>query len=147
MLTLDIRQCPAKNWVTSDESCFMDAIAQFLSFNDALKLAPAFGKDNLFLLWLFIFMNILMDSLLMQFIYIQNCRMCLRKKILCQYFVVFCPAWVSLSLHSTKNLKKIWDKVFKSGPSKVCGKWPLKVFTWSTLEYFVPYKTTPDTLN
>ena len=45
----------------------------------------------------------------------------------------------------------IWDKVFKSGPSKICGRQSLKNlkeygllkssinFTWPTLEYFVPY--------
>ena len=32
----------------------------------------------------------------------------------------------------------IWDKVFKSGPTKICGTQPLRNFTWSTLEYFVP---------
>ena len=31
-----------------------------------------------------------------------------------------------------------WDKVFKNGPSKICGRQPLKNFTWSILEYFVP---------
>ena len=30
----------------------------------------------------------------------------------------------------------IWDKVFKNGPSKICGKQPLKNFTWSILECF-----------
>ena len=34
----------------------------------------------------------------------------------------------------------IWDKVFKSGPRKICGRQPLKKFVWSTLEYFVPFK-------
>ena len=34
--------------------------------------------------------------------------------------------------------RDMWDKVFKSGPSKICGRQPLKTFTWSTLEYFVP---------
>ena len=50
----------------------------------------------------------------------------------------------------------MWDKVFKSGPSKICGRQPLKNlkgygadhfkrlsstdFTWSTLEYLVPFK-------
>ena len=33
----------------------------------------------------------------------------------------------------------IWIKVFKNGPSKICGRQPLKIFTWSILEYFVPY--------
>ena len=29
-----------------------------------------------------------------------------------------------------------WDKVFKTGPSKICGRQPLKNFTWSILEDF-----------
>ena len=33
----------------------------------------------------------------------------------------------------------IWDKVFKKGPSKNCGRQPLKNFTWSILEYFLPF--------
>ena len=33
----------------------------------------------------------------MQYLYIQNHNMCLSKKILYQYFVVFCPAWDSVS--------------------------------------------------
>ena len=36
--------------------------------------------------------------------------------------------------------KHIWDKVFKSGLSKFCGKTAFKKFSYSTLEYFVPYK-------
>ena len=34
------------------------------------------------------------------------------------------------------NLK--WEKVFKNGPSKICGRQPLKIFTWSVLEYLAP---------
>ena len=30
-----------------------------------------------------------------------------------------------------------WDKSFKNGPSKICGKKYLKNFTWSILEYFL----------
>ena len=33
----------------------------------------------------------------------------------------------------------IWDKVFKNGPSKICGRQPLKNVTWSILEYFNSY--------
>ena len=33
----------------------------------------------------------------------------------------------------------IWDKVFKNGQSKFCGGQPLKIFTWSIFEYFVPF--------
>ena len=51
------------------------------------------------------------------------------------------------------NLGNIWFKVFKNGPSKICGRQPLKNlkgdgllrhfmiftnFSWSILEYFVP---------
>ena len=34
---------------------------------------------------------------------------------------------------------RIWDKVFKNGPSKIYGRQPLKIFTWSNLEYFAPF--------
>ena len=39
-------------------------------------------------------MNILIDSVL---IYIKSRKMCLSKKILYQYFVIFCPVWESFS--------------------------------------------------
>ena len=69
-------------------------------------------------------------------------------------------------LHLTLSLKAlvilIWDKVFKNGPSRICGRQPLKNFkryglrketislqiflrlsstnfTWFILEYFVPF--------
>ena len=32
-----------------------------------------------------------------------------------------------------------WDKELKNGPSKICGRQPLKNFTWFVLDYFVPY--------
>ena len=76
--------------------------------------------------------------------------------------------WVHIFQYLTKKLlhyllhflwkttkHSIWDKVFKNGPSKVCERHPLKTlkvygfqilqrmsftsFTWSILEYFVPY--------
>ena len=34
---------------------------------------------------------------------------------------------------------RICDKAFKNGPSKICGRQPLKTFTWSIIEYFAPY--------
>ena len=33
----------------------------------------------------------------------------------------------------------IWDKVFKNGPSKICGRQSVKNFTWSILEYLISY--------
>ena len=36
------------------------------------------------------------------------------------------------------TLTNKWDKVFKKGPCKICGRQPLKNCTWSILEYFVP---------
>ena len=38
----------------------------------------------------------------------------------------------------------IWDKVLKNGQSKICGRQPLKYFTWPILEYFVPYESLMD---
>ena len=35
--------------------------------------------------------------------------------------------------------KLIWDNVFKNGPSKSCGRQPLKNVTRPNLEYFVAY--------
>ena len=29
-----------------------------------------------------------------------------------------------------------WDKVFRNRPSEICGRQPLKNFTWLILEYF-----------
>ena len=35
----------------------------------------------------------------------------------------------------------MWYEVFKNGAGEICGKQPLKHlnFTWSILEYFIPY--------
>ena len=41
----------------------------------------------------------------------------------------------------------IWDKVFKNGPSKIFGRQPLNNFTWSILEYFVPFVKRSSKLN
>ena len=41
-------------------------------------------------------MNMLIDNLLVNFFYIQNGK-CFSKKILYQYFIVFCPAWDNFS--------------------------------------------------
>ena len=30
------------------------------------------------------------------------------------------------------------QSILKSGPGKICGRQPLKNFTWSILEYFAP---------
>ena len=57
--------------------------------------------------------------------------------------------WVFQNRMRTINLQKLlliivcndshsWDKVFKNGPSKICERQPVKNFTWSILEYFVP---------
>ena len=34
-----------------------------------------------------------------------------------------------------KSAGQIWVNVFKNGPSKICGRQPLKNFTWTILEY------------
>ena len=45
--------------------------------------------------------------------------------------------WSSVNAHSKVSI--IWDKVFKNGPIKICGRQPLKSFTWSILEYVFPF--------
>ena len=51
---------------------------------------------------------------------------------------------IYLGLKEMKKMK-IWDKLFKNGPSKIClpnfkiSKLSSKDLTWSILEYFVPY--------
>ena len=35
--------------------------------------------------------------------------------------------------------QNLWNAAFKNGPSKICGRQPLKNFTWFIYEYFVPY--------
>ena len=35
------------------------------------------------------------------------------------------------------NNRSRWDKVFKNGPSKICGRQPLKNFNWCINEYLV----------
>ena len=60
-------------------------------------------------------MNVLIDNLLKQLFYVRNLKVCLSKKILYQYFVVFCPAWDRFSsenilyviaYHQEKNVKE-----------------------------------------
>ena len=47
--------------------------------------------------------------------------------------VASCPDAIMVALSD------IWHKVFKNGPSKICGRQPLNNFTWSVLEYFVSF--------
>ena len=76
--------------------------------------SKAFGKHRPPAL-AFLFMNILINNLFMQFFYIQNRNMCLSKKILYHYFVDFFALLgttfpletFNMSLHNMKNLKKI----------------------------------------
>ena len=59
------------------------------------------------------------------------------------------PGVLFLELRNSHFIQPVCDKVFKNGPSKTCGGQPLKnlkgysllqaSFTWSILEYFVPY--------
>ena len=45
-------------------------------------------------------------------------------------------AWIkALNQPLQVGYEVIWGKVFKSGPSKICGRQALKIFTCSTLEY------------
>ena len=41
-------------------------------------------------------------------------------------------------VNSEEYLRDDFVKVFKNGPSKICGRQPLKKFTWSILIYLDP---------
>ena len=43
--------------------------------------------------------------------------------------------WVQVNVCIMRGRSK-WDKVFKNGASKICGRQPLKNFTCSIREYF-----------
>ena len=43
-------------------------------------------------------------------------------------------------ISTTKITSHKWGKVFKNGLSKICGRKPLKNFTWSIPEYIATYK-------
>ena len=78
MLAPRIGQCPAKNRITSNKNYFTtDTVVWY----EVKKKSYRRLTD--------VFMNILIDDLLIQFFCIQNRKMCLSKKILYQYFAVF----------------------------------------------------------
>ena len=86
----------------SDENCFMTDTAVrreikkkfFISYRrlKTQKHSVSIGHFRSVF-----FMNILIDNLQRRFFYIQDRKMCLSKKVLYQYIVVFCPAWDSFS--------------------------------------------------
>ena len=61
--------------------------------------------------------------------------MCLRKNTENEIFVF--KYKIMKNSEEQKRSRNNWGKVFKCGPSKICGQ-PLKNFTWSILEYFAP---------
>ena len=87
ILAPEIRQYPAKIRVMSDKSYFKTGKVAYREVKKNYKFATssnseAFGKDRPFLIWFFfLFINILIDNLLMQFSYIQNRKICLSKNI------------------------------------------------------------------
>ena len=44
-----------------------------------------------------------------------------------------------ISIITSDSFAIIWNKLFNNGPGKICGRQPLKNFTWSIPEYFVPF--------
>ena len=82
ILAPDIGQNPMKNRDISDERCFtLGTVVRCELFVSCRRLKTQ--KHSAFHALVFLFMNILIDSLLgMQFLYIQNRKMCLRKKVL-----------------------------------------------------------------
>ena len=65
-----------------------------------------------------------------------------------QVLLLLLPLLLLLSMEMFKhklisNVETIWDKVFKNGQRKICGRQPLKSFTWPILEYLshlLPYE-------
>ena len=49
------------------------------------------------------------------------------------------PNIFKYSYYQVCNCNYIWGKEFKNEQSKIFGSKPLKNFTWSILEYVVPY--------
>ena len=44
---------------------------------------------------------------------------------------------LKLSNKMKSSIQSKWEEIFKNGPSKICGRQPLKYFTSFILEYFV----------
>ena len=65
------------------------------------------------------------------------------------HFLFILVKIINVWCHKIMKTTRICDKVFKNGPSKICGRQPLKTlkwysllksnFTWSILEYLQPY--------
>ena len=72
----------------------------FLIVIDVLKLR-SIQQASAFAGLVSLVLNFFRDNVLKQLFYIQNREMCLNKKILHQYFVVFYPAWDNFS---SKNI-------------------------------------------
>ena len=97
----------AKNLVMYNESCFtMDTFVRhevkilFISFQGLIL--RSIWQPQAFPALVFLFMNILIDNLLMQFFCIQNRKMYLSTKILYQYIFVFgTTAWDNFSSEIT----------------------------------------------
>ena len=56
-----------------------------------------------------------------------------KKKPLWHYFLTKMTQWFQLLLIPLKNK---WKKVFKNGPSKICGRQPLKDLKWYEVKSF-----------
>ena len=55
--------------------------------------------------------------------------------ILATFVISFAVYYLSREITLSSSIQ-IWGKAFKNGASKTCGRQP---FTWSILEYFVPF--------
>ena len=61
------------------------------------------------------------------------------KYVKCGWSLNLCIYFFSYTKHYLQNIGYIRVKVFKNRPSKICGRHPIKNFTWSILEYFDPF--------
>ena len=83
ILAPDIAQFPQKNQIISKKKFFLILLSYL-----TLKFQK-YSVSIVFLALVFLSVNILIDILLMQFLYIQNSKMCLSKKNLYQNFIAF----------------------------------------------------------
>ena len=86
--------------------------------------------------------------LLKKILFFSNWRSNLRVLIVIDYsrrngWTICCLSWGHELMDF--SFKTIWVNLFKNGPSNICGRLPLKNFTWSNLEYLDLYENSDQT--
>ena len=104
-----IESCLAKAASQQTQLSGMKLKKKFISYRRLKTLKHLVGIGA-FPALIFLFMNILIENLLMQFFYIQICKMCFSKNILYQYLIFLSASLLKgfyIRLYSANILKKI----------------------------------------